>query len=99
MIRVENYKYIYYVNMPAMLFDLQADPEEMIDLGQDPAYQDVLINCEKELRKIVDPELADIQAKADQHEKIIANGGKDAILKRGGFRFSPPPGVQPSRYS
>ena len=99
MIRVENYKYIYYVNMPAMLFDLQADPEEMIDLGLDPAYQDVLINCEKELRKIVDPELADIQARADQQEKIIENGGKNAILKRGGFRFSPPPGVQPSRYS
>ena len=54
--------------------------------------------CEAALRKVVDPEAADRQAKADQAAKIAAVGGKDAILKRGTFRYSPPPGVKPSYY-
>lgn len=99
MIRVDQFKYIYYVNMPPMLFDLKNDPEEIVDLSTDPTYQDTLILCEKELRAILDPEKMDQLAKTDQLKKIEAHGGKQVILERGGFRFSPPPGVKPSRYS
>ena len=98
MTRVGKYKFMYYVGMPAMLFDLEADPEELVDLATNPAYKDVLQQCEQELRKLVDPEAADHAAKQAQVKKIAENGGKEAILERGGFRFSPPPGVQPSRY-
>lgn len=98
MTRVGKYKFMYYVGMTPMLFDLEADPEELIDLALDPAYKEVLQQCELELRKLVDPEAADRAAKLAQAKKIQENGGKEAILERGGFRFSPPPGVQPSRY-
>jgi choline-sulfatase len=98
MTRVGKYKFMYYVGMPPMLFDLEADPEELLDLAADPLYKEVLQQCELELRKLVDPEAADRAAKLAQTEKIVANGGKEAILERGGFRFSPPPGVKPSRY-
>ncbi|MEO1018269.1 MAG: sulfatase-like hydrolase/transferase [Pseudomonadota bacterium] len=37
----DNYKYIYYHDFPAQLFDLQQDPGEHHDLGQDPAYASV----------------------------------------------------------
>ena len=35
----------------------------------------------------------DARAKADQRAKAESSGGTDAILKRGVFRRSPPPGV------
>jgi len=98
MTRVGKYKYMYYVGMTPMLFNLEADPEELLDLAPDPAYQEILRQCELELRKLVDPEAADQAARSAQANKIEENGGKEAILERGGFRFSPPPGVQPSRY-
>lgn len=98
MIRHRNFKFIYYVGLPPMLFDLAADPQECNDLGRDPAFEAVRRECEAALRKVVDPEAADRQAKADQAAKIAAVGGKDAILKRGTFRYSPPPGVKPSYY-
>jgi len=98
MIRHGKYKYIHYVGLPPMLFDLAADPSERSDLGRNPDYADVVKACETALRKVVDPEAADRQAKADQTAKIAAVGGKDAILKRGTFRYSPPPGAKATYY-
>jgi len=98
MTRVGKYKFMYYVGMSPMLFDLDADPEELLDLAPNPIYKEVLQQCELELRKLVDPEAVDRAAKLAQTEKIASNGGKEAILERGGFRFSPPPGVKPTRY-
>jgi len=93
MTRNGRYKYIHYVGMPPMLFDLEADPHERRDLGQDPASRGVVAECEAQLRKVVDPEAVDRLARADQHSRIERYGGKDAILKKGTFRYSPPPGV------
>ena len=39
MIRHGRYKYIHYVGLPPMLFDLEADPDERNDLGRDPALR------------------------------------------------------------
>jgi choline-sulfatase len=94
MIRHGHYKYIHYVGLPPMLFDLEADPLERNDLGRDPAFASVLKDCEARLRSVVDPEAADARARADQQEQIAKFGGKDAILKRGTFRYSPPPGAK-----
>jgi choline-sulfatase len=81
-----------------MLFDLDADPYERKDLGRDPAYAAVVGECEARLRGIVDPEAADAAARADQHAHIDRHGGTDAILKRGTFRYSPPPGAKAAYY-
>jgi choline-sulfatase len=98
MIRCGKYKYIHYVGLPPMLFDLERDPHERVDLGRNHDYGAVIADCEAALRKVVDPETADRLAKADQRTHIEKYGGKDAILKRGTFRYSPPPGAKPAYY-
>ncbi|MES2183467.1 MAG: sulfatase-like hydrolase/transferase [Pseudomonadota bacterium] len=91
MIRHGRFKYVYYVGLPPMLFDLEADPEERHDLGNDPAHAATLRDCEAALRSVVDPEAVNAQCLADQAAKIEAVGGREAILKAGTFRYSPPP--------
>ena len=53
------------------------------------------MDCEKDLRKVVDPEAADAKARADQGAKIAALGGREAVLARGSFGYSPVPGTKP----
>ena len=98
MIRHGKYKYIYYVGLPPMLFDLESDPHERNDLGRDAVCAALLDACEGELRNVVDPEAADELAHADQAARIAEVGGKEAILKRGTFRYSPPPGAKAAYY-
>jgi choline-sulfatase len=98
MIRHRQYKYIHYVGLPPMLFDLERDACERTDRGRDPAFAEIVRECEAQLRTIVDPEKADAAARADQRGQIEKHGGADAILKRGTFRYSPPPGVKPSYF-
>lgn len=95
MIRKGPFKYVHYVGMPAQLFDLAADPQETRDLAQEPGYAGLGADCERELRRVVDPEAADALAKADQGVRIAAMGGRDAILARGSFGYSPTPGTKP----
>jgi choline-sulfatase len=95
MIRKGPFKYVHYVGMPPQLFDLDEDPQERRDLGQDPAWAGLVAECEAELRRVVDPERADALAKADQRARIAAFGGREAILGRGSFGYSPAPGTKP----
>jgi choline-sulfatase len=95
MIRHGKYKYVYYVKYPPQLFDLDADPEEVNDLGQDPAYEGVRQECERLLRMVCDPEAVDKRARVRQAELMALNGGREAVIKRGDLGFSPPPGVNP----
>ena len=92
MIRVGKYKYVHYVGMPPMLFDLEADPLERRDLGRDPAHGAAVAACEAALRKVVDPEAADRLARSDQKARIDAFGGREAVIRRGSFGHSPIPG-------
>jgi choline-sulfatase len=98
MIRHGRYKLIYYVGLPPMLFDLDADPGERTDLAQEARYAEVLSECERKLRALVDPEAADTIAREDQRRMIEKHGGAEAILKRGHFRYSPPPGAKAAFY-
>jgi choline-sulfatase len=95
MIRKGQFKFIYYVGMRPQLFDLRADPQETRDLAQDQGYSGVVKDYEAALREIVDPEEADRQAFADQEARLAAAGGREAVLARGAFGFSPVPGVKP----
>ena len=95
MIRKGSYKYVHYVGMPPQLFDLEEDPQEVRDLGQDADYRGVVRDCEAALRRVVDPEAATRRAFADQEVRIAAFGGRDAVLARGSFSFSPVPGTKP----
>jgi choline-sulfatase len=94
MIRLGSFKYVHYVGMPPQLFNLATDPQETRDLGQDPGYRGVIAEAEAALRRTVDPEAADRQARADQASKIAQLGGREAILARGAFGYSPVPGTK-----
>src|SRR5205085_6645789 len=59
LIRKGPFKYVNYVGMPPQLFDLDADPQETRDLARDPGYRGLVADCERELRRVVDPEAAD----------------------------------------
>ena len=80
--------------MPPQLFHLATDPHETRDVGQEPAYRGVIAEAEAALRKVVDPEAADRLARADQAAKIRELGGREAILARGTFGYSPVPGTK-----
>ncbi|MGH7102099.1 MAG: sulfatase-like hydrolase/transferase [Acetobacteraceae bacterium] len=95
MIRKGPFKYVHYVGMRPELFDLAADPAERRDLGSDPGYRGVIADCERTLRAILDPEATDAMARRDQEARIEAEGGREAIMKRGTFGFSPAPGTVP----
>lgn len=98
MIRHGRFKYIHYVGLPPMLFDLESDPNERNDLGQRADYRGVVAECEARLRQVVDPEAVDRLARTDQKALIEQHGGKEAILNRGTFRYSPPPGARAAYY-
>ena len=93
MIRHGKYKYIYYVAYPAQLFDLEADPEELHDLGTDPARRDVLAECHTRLLRICDPDAVECRVRARQAVLLEANGGRDAVIARGDLGFTPAPGA------
>ena len=92
MIRHGRWKYIHYVAHPPQLFDLEADPEELHDLGTDNAHAEIRAACEARLRSMLDPEETDRRAKARQAELMALNGGREAVIARGDLGFSPPPG-------
>lgn len=93
MIRHERYKYVYYVDYPPQLFDLKADPEELHDLAEDPAYADVRKDCHQRLTAMCDPVEVDRKVRERQAELLEANGGRDFVIQRGDLGFSPPPGA------
>jgi choline-sulfatase len=83
-------KLIYHVGMPAQLYDLASDPLETRDLAAERRAE--VARLEALLRQRLDPEKVDRQAKEDQRRMAERHGGTEAILKRGEFAYTPPPG-------
>jgi choline-sulfatase len=96
MIRNGKWKYVYYVHYPdrPQLFDLESDPEELKDLGTDKAHRAIRDECHGKLLSILNPEEVDRRAKRRQAEIVAANGGREAVIRRGSFAYSPPPGFK-----
>jgi choline-sulfatase len=92
MVRRGRYKLVWFVGMAPELYDMEADPEETTDLAQDLAYAETLASLEATLRDICDPDEVDRRARSDQAETILKHGGREEILKRGDFGYSPAPG-------
>ena len=40
-IRTKKWKYVHFPNLPALLFDLENDPQEMKNLAEDKKYQEI----------------------------------------------------------
>lgn len=94
MLRTGRWKYVEYALYEPQLFDLEADPEELNDLGADRQYDQIVQACATMLRERIDPLDAHEAALRDQRQRIDELGGEQAIIDRGDYGFSPPPGVK-----
>jgi len=83
MLRDRQFKFVDHVGYIPQLFDLSADPSELINLAENPAYIGHVRSFETALRSICDPRTTDIAAKADQERRIAENGGADFIRQEG----------------
>jgi choline-sulfatase len=92
-IRNGKWKYVHYAKYRPQLFDLDKDPDETRDLAEDPQYAGELENCRRKLYALCDPAEVDRRARARQAELLALNGGRDAVIKRGDFGFTPAPGT------
>ena len=44
MLRGERYKYVHFTALPPLLFDLETDPDELVNRAEDPAYQKIRLD-------------------------------------------------------
>ncbi|MEP6942613.1 MAG: sulfatase-like hydrolase/transferase, partial [Betaproteobacteria bacterium] len=93
MLRFGQWKYCHYVGARPQLFDLDADPEELADVADDPRYAATLAEGERQLRAALDPEATDARAKRRQAELLAQFGGREKALARGDLGFTPAPGT------
>ena len=92
MLRDLRHKYVYYVGAPPQLFDLEADPEELTDLGTDPAHD--ARSGQRSKRSCAPsstPNWWTRQAKADQARMAEQHGGFEMLRRREKMAFTPPP--------
>lgn len=96
MIRHGRWKYVHHAGYRPELFDLESDPGETTDLAERPDMAPVLAECKTALLRICDPEAVSAEAFADQHRRIVNHGGREAIMARGDYGYTPAPGEKPA---
>ncbi len=90
MIRQGPWKYVYYAGgHPCQLFNLESDPHELTDLGEDPAWEGVRATLHGHLTAMLDPEQVNAQAFADQAALLDAHGGAERFLALPSFNHTP----------
>ncbi|MBM3843363.1 MAG: choline-sulfatase [Verrucomicrobia bacterium] len=83
MVRKGRYKYIHCETDPALLFDLEEDPDERRDLAGDPAHAAVQADLHRELLRVWDPPAYRARALASQRrqwfiQRVLARTTPDA---------------------
>lgn len=98
MVRWEHWKYVHYVDHQSQLFNLDADPNELVNLAAEhpdhPDTKKAIAEGVQRLQKICDPEAVNRQCFADQHKRIAELGGEDACLTAYQFNHTPTPKEQ-----
>jgi choline-sulfatase len=92
MLRRGKYKYIHYVDYEPELFDLEVDPEELVNLSEETDQQALMKEFEVILFLMLDPKGVDKQAKVDQAALIERHGGRETVLSKGSYGPTPAPG-------
>lgn len=98
MLRWGMWKYVHYVNYAPQLFDLESDPDELIDLApradREPRFAAALSEGLRRLRKICDPDEVNARCFAGQKARITELGGENACREAHVFNHTPAPGEQ-----
>jgi len=97
MVRWQHWKYVHYVGHQPQLFDLQTDPHELTNLAAsdgDAHVAAALLEGERRLRDICDPEAENARCFADQKRRIAELGGRDACINAYVFNHTPTPDEQ-----
>ena len=90
MIRQGPWKYVHYAGgHPCQLFNLETDPDELTDFGEDPDYEGVREIIHSYLTSILDPEEVNAQAFADQEALLESYGGAEKVLAMPSFNHTP----------
>ena len=90
LLRKGPWKYQYFAEAsPALLFNIENDPQECVNLAEDPQYLEVLNKLRGCLFDILDPEEVNRQAFADQALMIEKLGGKAEIEAMQSFNHTP----------
>ncbi len=90
MIREGAWKYVYYAGgYPPQLFNMDDDPNELNDLGEEPRFAEKVAELHCRLTEILDPEEVNRQAFADQAALIESYGGIDSVLDMPSFNHTP----------
>ena len=97
MLRDRKYKYIHYVNFRPEFYDLETDPEELVNLATKKQYRELLKIYENKLFNMIDPIAINYEALADQAKVVEQNGGIAEVLMKGGLSGTPVPGGKTTR--
>ena len=89
MLRMGDYKYIYYVGHQPEVFDIKSDPNELQNLANDPSFKSLVDMLDNALRSIINPESVDEAARSDQKKMLKDVGGIDFVLNRGNYAGTP----------
>ena len=96
LLRNRRYKYVHFTGRSPLLYDMLEDPWELTNLAGLPEHAARVRRCAAELRALLDPDSVNAEAHADQVARVVAAGGREAVLARGAFTNSPVPGEQPA---
>ena len=65
---------------------------ELYLLGQPLFFDDIETSLSRKLHQLLDPVMTHKLARKDQLSRIAAAGGREVILDRGSFGYTPAPG-------
>jgi choline-sulfatase len=91
LVRQGRWAYHHYVGFEPELFNMTADPGQTMNVAADESYRPIREYMASRLNQMLDPELTDQRAKADQDALIDRFGGREAALGKGPKGASPVP--------
>lgn len=98
MVRWGDWKYVHYVGHSPQLFNLTTDPNELNNLvapdNPEKNAAAALMEGERRLREICDPDEINARCFADQRARIEELGGRDACTNAYVFNHTPTPDEQ-----
>jgi len=90
-VQVGAFKYMHHVGYDSELYDLDADPDELVNLAQSTAHRGDVATCLDALHSIVDPEATNERAFRSQDQLLERYGGREGVKQAFRFNHTPAP--------